>query len=251
MKLPLLALFVLSAVISTEANYYYELHSALCGAHLYYCARSHHCIPWYQVCNYDNNCIDNRDESRCSEHCATRQTRFTYDGRGNMVYLDRQSVSCGTHEVFKGFKLIRNAAAGNRIAYRYRCCKLNKPICTRRTKVNRFTYDGRGNTVYLDRQVVDCGRYSYLTSFHLVRNRAGNHVRYIYGCCGLRRRRHRRRTHCYFGYTPFNAEGGGRNIYLDRHRLSCRGRFFLNYFHLQRNGHGRYRYQYRCCRVVS
>lgn len=113
------------------------------------------------------------------------------------------------------------------------------------TPVNTpFTVDGGGNTVYLDRQSPNCG-LTAMRSFHLVRNGAGNHVRYDLSCCSLPRdfsctteSRH----------TMFNFDGKGKVVYLDRHQVTCPYNGFLKQFHLNRNGgHDMYRYTYSCC----
>ena len=51
--------------------------------------------------------------------------------------------------------------------------------------------------------------------------------------------------------TPFNDEGGGNAVYLDRHDLRCESNEMLGQFHLARNGAGQYRYDYTCCKVTS
>ena len=48
-------------------------------------------------------------------------------------------------------------------------------------------------------------------------------------------------------HTPWNSEGGGDVVYLDRHNLDCGNSHTINYFHLVRNGDGNYRFDYRCC----
>lgn len=51
--------------------------------------------------------------------------------------------------------------------------------------------------------------------------------------------------------TPFNDEGGGNAVYLDRHDLRCEPNEMLGQFRLVRNGAGQYRYDYTCCKVTS
>jgi uncharacterized small protein (DUF1192 family) len=51
--------------------------------------------------------------------------------------------------------------------------------------------------------------------------------------------------------TPFNDEGGGNAVYLDRHDLRCESNEMLGQFRLVRNGAGQYRYDYTCCKVAS
>lgn len=51
--------------------------------------------------------------------------------------------------------------------------------------------------------------------------------------------------------TPYNEEGGGNAVYLDRHDLRCEPNEMLGQFRLARNGAGQYRYDYTCCKVTS
>lgn len=107
-----------------------------------------------------------------------------------------------------------------------------------------FTYDGNGNTVYLDRQSPNCGLFA-MRSFHLVRNNGNDHVRYDISCCHLPKK-----LNCQTStrHTAYNNEGSGNMVYLDRHRVSCPYNGFLKHFHLNRNHNlDRYRYTYSCC----
>lgn len=113
------------------------------------------------------------------------------------------------------------------------------------TPVNTpFTVDGGGNTVYLDRQSPNCG-LTAMRSFHLVRNGAGNKVRYDLSCCSLPRDF---RCTTESRHTNYNFDGRGKVIYLDRHQVACPYNGFLKQFHLNRNGAlDMYRYTYSCC----
>jgi len=54
---------------------------------------------------------------------------------------------------------------------------------------------------------------------------------------------------CAFKATPWNSEGGGNNAFLDRHHVYCGPNHAIQSLHLVRNGHGKYRYNYVCCRL--
>jgi hypothetical protein len=49
--------------------------------------------------------------------------------------------------------------------------------------------------------------------------------------------------------TQWDDEGRGNAVYLDRHNVQCNQNELINRFRLVRNGRGRYRYDYTCCRV--
>jgi hypothetical protein len=46
--------------------------------------------------------------------------------------------------------------------------------------------------------------------------------------------------------TPFNDEGGGNTIFLDRHNIDCGDNNGIKSFHLTRKGDGNFRYEYSC-----
>lgn len=105
--------------------------------------------------------------------------------------------------------------------------------------------DGNGNTVYLDRQNVECSKNGVLSQFQLVRP-SSNKVQYNYTCQNA--------SDIYpsvYWATNFNEEGGGNMVYLDRHNVQCPAGTALSRFRLQRNGQGKYRYNYRCSQVPS
>jgi hypothetical protein len=58
-----------------------------------------------------------------------------------------------------------------------------------------------------------------------------------------------RGTKCRAVTTPFNDEGGGNAVYLDRHTMSCRADEAISQIHLVRSGKGTYQYQYTCCKL--
>ena len=116
--------------------------------------------------------------------CTTKSlTSHASASDETMVYLDRQSVNCGSTGVLKRFHLARS----NRYQwyYEYTCCQVNSPFhITCENRETQYTYhNSNGNNVYLDRQRVACNKYEYLSYFHLERNRNGDQIRYKYRCC--------------------------------------------------------------------
>lgn len=65
---------------------------------------------------------------------------------------------------------------------------------------------------------------------------------HVKGCRGPR---------CRAVTTPFNDEGGGNAVYLDRHQLSCRADESLSQMRLVRSGNNTYQYQYTCCKFPT
>lgn len=182
-------------------------------------------------------------------HCTRTDTRFTSDGGGNSVFLDRQRPDCG-RTAMRQFKLQRNGR-GNEVKYELNCCSLpsgfSYTITTRSTEYNS---DGGGNVIFLDRHDVSCPDKGFLKSFRLNRNSHHDLYRYTYSCYtpsspGI--------MSCYTDSTRGNSMGywrdwrRGRLIYLDRHLVTCHVGYFLNQFKLAHPGHRTIQYRYRCC----
>ena len=104
----------------------------------------------------------------------------TYNGDGDMLYLDRQFVKCPSNSVISQVGLKRS---GDDSWYEYVCSRLTygRQHCTVHT--TPFSYDGDGDTVYLDRQHVMCPHGNTLSSFRLERSGDHDHVPYRITCC--------------------------------------------------------------------
>ena len=164
-----------------------------------------------------------------------RQTLANDWGGGNSIFLDRHNMDCGDDGI-SSFRLFR--PAGNKIAYKYSCLEgTNQPRSNQATRSNDW---GGGNTLFLDRHNVDCGNSS-IHKIHLVRP-SRKRIRYNYACGnkGVMEKT------CKNMSTPWNQESN-KTIYLDRHNVSCPKKTVLTRFKLQRNGAGKFRYDYTCC----
>ena len=109
------------------------------------------------------------------DRCTTKYTGWSSHGGGDSVYLDRHRINCGgSNNVLKMFRLERS---GGNVRFKYTCCKLNKAVCINSKTKNGFSYDGDGDTVYLDRQTISCGYYGYLNDYWLERNKNHDQVK--------------------------------------------------------------------------
>lgn len=180
--------------------------------------------------------------------CWDKYTDWNNAGNGNTVFLDRQRLNCGgSGNVLNMFKLERSGSDPNQIRYKYKCCKHTGSSCSIRKVNNRFTVDGGGEVIYLDRQRVACNSNGLVNDFKLSRNGAHNKYRYEYYCCDL----NRSRLSCHDSSTSFTDEGNRTNFYLDRQTVACSNGNFLQSFRLKRNSpaNNRIRYDITCCRV--
>lgn len=114
---------------------------------------------------------------------AYKYTKSNDWGKGNMIYLDRHNVNCGSYPI-TDFKLTQ--PADDKIRYEYRCSsrKAGGDCRDTATKWNTFS----SNTIYLDRHDVKCKANEVLTKFGLVHNgKSGNakKIRYEYKCCAM------------------------------------------------------------------
>ncbi len=120
--------------------------------------------------------------SVCSN--SGRSTGFNSAGRGNTIYLDRQTVSCGDGGYLNGYRLQRS---GGNVRYYFTCCNLYYSSQRSRTSCygsyTGYTYNGGGKNFYLDRQTVQCNSRYFLTQFNL--QNSGRNWRYYYRCCRI------------------------------------------------------------------
>ena len=158
-------------------------------------------------------------------------------GGGNAIFLDRHTLDCGD-DGLNQFKLGR--PSGNRIQYSYKCLEgVNSHANIKKdTGANDW---GGGNTIFLDRHNVNCGK-NPITKFRLVRP-AGNKIRYDYTCNSKKVG-----GACRDVNTGWNQESD-KNIYLDRHNVKCNPNEVITQFKLNRDGKGKFRYDYKCCKM--
>lgn len=96
------------------------------------------------------------------------------------VFLDRQNVTCG-QSYLSSFQL--KTYRTSNIQYEYKCCSKNNVVAKCYENTTEFTDDGDGNTIFLDRQKVEC-QFDYgLASFQLERHNDHNQWRYNFKCC--------------------------------------------------------------------
>lgn len=179
--------------------------------------------------------------ARAAKYKFSRRNRKTPSndwGGGNSIYLDRHNMDCG-NDAIRQFRLYR--PAGNRIAYNYSCLEGTNSSRYNTTTRRRHWY--RGDTTRLKYHRVDCGN----RNIHRIRlyRPSTKTTAYSYSCG----RRGVATNTCRNHYTPWN-KANRRNIYLDRHNVSCPGNTALTRFQLERGRFKRYgqmRYAYRCC----
>lgn len=153
-----------------------------------------------------------------------------------MVYLDRHDVTCGDDGLLQ-FKLERPSE--HEINYKYSCLEgINSESESKDTGTNDW---GRGNTIFLDRHNVDCGKKP-IAQFKLTRPQ-DNTIRYDYKCS-----KKEATGACRDVDTGFNDEHPW-NIFLDRHNVICEDDEVVTRFQLKRNGSGKFRYDYKCCKM--
>lgn len=133
-------------------------------------------------------------EYRCRQvnlpSCTDKTTDWTYNGGGDdIVYLDRQFVTCATMSFQTLFRWQTSSVlttfqlqtSGSTFRYAYRCCATGSSLSVQ-TYYTQWDYAGSAskNSVYLDRHDVSCGTNGMLVGFGL--QRSGSQVRYMYQC---------------------------------------------------------------------
>jgi hypothetical protein len=158
-------------------------------------------------------------------------------GGGNMIFLDRHTLDCGD-DGLNQFRLGR--PTDTQIQYKYKCLDgINSPA-----NINKDTGSndwGGGHTVFLDRHNVNCDK-NPIAKFRLVRPE-GHTIRYDYTCNSKQVS-----GACRDVNTGWNQESN-MNIYLDRHDVKCDTGEVITQFKLNRDGQGKFRYDYKCCKM--
>ncbi|NOU49465.1 hypothetical protein HG263_02745 [Pseudoalteromonas sp. JBTF-M23] len=160
-------------------------------------------------------------------------TQANDDGQGNMVFLDRHHLNCGS-DALNSMHLYRPTPT--QIAYEYGCTNMaNSSSNTMYTQAND---DGGGNVVFLDRHTVNCEGKG-IQYLHLERP-TSNTIRYHYTCGNK----------VLFDvkdyFTNADEDGGGNAVYLDRQNVSCPNESVLSYLRLERPTSNTIRYHYKC-----
>lgn len=132
---------------------------------------------------YDLSCCHLPKNYKCQT--STMHTKFDMDGADNVIYLDRQHVSCPHDGFLKHFQLNRNTK-GDLYRYTYSCCSprshRSEMVCyNSQTPANT---DGKGDMVNLDKHRPSCHFGYFLNGFHLVRPTLTT-IQYKYRCCAF------------------------------------------------------------------
>ena len=169
-----------------------------------------------------------------------RYTGYAQDRGGKTLALNQHNLQCGAGYMMSGILLQR---FHDNIRFRFRCCKTVGLSCTMRRRTNAFSYSGNWNLIFLDRQTVQCDPRAVQPINSLRMITSGHQLTYQYDCCHSSAP-----VRCYWKYTPFNSDGHGNAIFLDRHNVQCNShRDFLTHLHLTRSPPHRFRYNYKCC----
>ncbi|XP_052074243.1 uncharacterized protein LOC127712079 [Mytilus californianus] len=116
----------------------------------------------------------------------TRHNGYTAEGKGNVLYLDRQSVICPKNGFLSHFHLNR-VGGGGAYRYTYTCCQTYSSYQIRMSCYHSSTRgdsDGKGNFLYLDRQNVKCRNRYFISSFQLRRPTTST-INYNFACCRI------------------------------------------------------------------
>jgi len=163
------------------------------------------------------------------------------DGGGAVYYLDRHNVDCGS-DALNQFGLIRQPSG--KTQYNFAC--LNPLNLQTKGSYTSPQYKGgrrgkRSSALYLDRHDVNCGDKP-ITQFGLKRS-GSRKIQYKYNC-GIVASSD---VTCRNTSTPWNTESSSVH-YLDRHNAKCNSDEYISRFKLNRDGKGKFRYDYKCCK---
>ena len=138
---------------------------------------------------------------------------------------------------------------GTDIRYNYSCCKFKDHVCSKVAKSTLWDEDGDGLVLYIDRHLIFCGNFSFISSFQL--ERMNSQIRYSYTCCELFDRKWQSLTQCFdksTAYVPNNE----RSIFTwPQIPVACDPGFGLSSLLLKRDASwAEWKFEFRCCKVV-
>lgn len=181
---------------------------------------------------------------------STKSTTVNDSGRGTTAFLDRHTLRCDAGCGILRFQL--TSPSSSTISYIYDClCNAGK-IGSSTEKFTTFDTGGGSmgqnawESIFLDRQDVNCGDGNAITTFKMERDSTGTKMRYRFGCSPVSGA-----GSCRSVTTPVNDDGGGNTHFLDRHNVICNSNEIMTRFVLRRPAAGKINYEYRCCAVAS
>ena len=217
-----------------------------CKNHLH-CSNTKKCIHKSLWCNYVNDCGDKQDEFHCKEKCRIRL--------GNRIpsKIIRGALAvCDRGEAMNGFRLVW---AWRDVRWSVTCCKLfaSKLFSNRYRSSHLFSSK---RVYHMSKQPVDCGRHSFLRAFAI--HSRGSSAYFLYFCSDMSEIIHRKRTYCIWKHTAWGKDGDGKKAYrLTSQIFKCPPRYFINYFRMISKptgswtiAEGKWRFHYRCCRII-
>ena len=171
---------------------------------------------------------------------STAQTPWNDEGKGLSIYLDRHDVACPAKSGMSGFKLVRKGDGNYREEYSCLTGTDFGDSVALNTPANEW---GGGNAVYLDRHTVGCPTGTVMNQWKLRRPKT-NEIQFDFKCSnvpGLNK--------CENLSTPWNDDGKGNAVYLDRHQIECPQNKMLTTWKINRKADDltKWRYDYTCC----
>nr|BAM77507.1 nacre protein [Pinctada fucata] len=110
-------------------------------------------------------------------------TAFTFDGYGDVAYLDKQTVNCGNKAVITGFNLQRNLD-GTKVRYDVICREfINISYLQCYNDATSWQSDQNGDVQALAKHNVKCASGYFINMFSLQADSNWYQIRYLYRCC--------------------------------------------------------------------
>ena len=164
-------------------------------------------------------------------------------GGGNTIYFDRHVLECSPGSALANFHYATYECTSGNARFEYGCSPVAPTTTTANSYSNVCTDQGAGDTVFLDRQNVQCPTDMALTRVHL-NPCSSSQLRYDYKCIPLVGTVTSLSTSC-------NDKGAGHTIFLDRHPVTCPSGSVLTGFHLQPCDASNIRYDFNCVSIPS
>ena len=133
---------------------------------------------------------------------------------------------------------------GSHIRYNVSCCDFKDPVCHTTTKLTLWNDYGHGNAVFLDRHLMDCGGFGFISSFQL--ESISSLIRYAYKCCAIFDSKWKNLTQCFDRFTSYVADNAHSIYTLAQIPVQCETGFGLSSIEMQRLVTGHWRFGFRC-----
>eukprot|EP00795_Rhopilema_esculentum_P016445 gene16445-7859_t len=210
------------------------------------------CEPPFYECVH---CSSGYYGLHCDQHerftgCVSQNSARTPEGY-QLNYLVDDAIRCeGNSPFLKRFRFKRHNDNQWFNSYQYTCCEqaVNNITRTVANSTPKTTYSTHSKE--LTHLSIDC-EGGFLIGMKLQLTESGTKIHYDYECAVVTNLLWKGQILCFMKYTPWQYNGNGNIIYLDRLEVNCDQEYVLQHVELRLMPEDsfQWRYEYRCCKI--